>query len=82
MFDQLAEVAPHGPELLWDLFIALVFALVAAHFLEWLKYARRVPSAVVSWVKDLDTTKPAVMFALMVLAVFVSLTIVHLVGKL
>lgn len=43
MFDQLFEVVPHGLELLWELFVAMVFALLAAVFLERMKRARRVP---------------------------------------
>ncbi|MFJ6650466.1 hypothetical protein ACIQPS_32945 [Streptomyces sp. NPDC091290] len=82
MIDQLIEAAPHGPELLWDLFIALVFTLVGVLLAERLKTARRVPGAVMAWVKGLDATKPAVMFAIMFLAVVVALTTAHLVGAL
>ncbi|WP_327184255.1 hypothetical protein [Streptomyces sp. NBC_01334] len=81
MFDQLFEVVPHGLELLWELFVAMVFALLAAVFLERMKRARRVPRLALPRIA-LDLTKPAVVFVLQVVAVLAALSIFHLMGKL
>ncbi|WP_043686715.1 hypothetical protein [Streptomyces xylophagus] len=80
MLDQLSGAVPHGPELYWDLTIALVFALVAPALLHLLKEVRRIPRLVIPRVKALDLTNPFVLFILQTLAVLVALEIFHVVG--
>ncbi|MGY5099478.1 hypothetical protein [Streptomyces sp. 900105245] len=78
MIDKLNAVV--SPELYGELFIALVFALLAPALLNGLKAIRRVPRHVIGRVKALDLSNPIVMFMLQVIAVFIALVLLQIVG--
>ncbi|MFJ8036030.1 hypothetical protein [Streptomyces sp. NPDC096032] len=69
-----------SPELYGELFIALVFALLAPALLNGLKAIRRVPRHVIGRVRALDLSNPIVMFMLQVIAVVIALVLLQIVG--
>ena len=86
MIDQLSAVIPHGPELYWELGVALVFALacalIAPILLDSFKTVQRVPRRLVVRLKTLDMANPLVVFVVVVVGVLVALTIYNLLGAL